>query len=199
MTFQRKITLGQAIFKYKMHDDMVDEINKIYNKESKNMIAHNDYLAGKIVEQKRIDDYLNDDIKEFFLKCFTEYLNEYSQMSYGIREVKLFNAWVNEMKENEYNPLHIHRGTSQLGLSSVLCLKSLSDYGKEYSTDKRPVNGALEFIANGGGTFYNNQYRTYLNPGDLFIFPYDMWHGVYPFNSTKEIRRTLSYNCDMIV
>ena len=64
---------------------------------------------------------------------------------------------------------------------------------------KSPVNGTLEFIANGGGTFYNTQYRTYLNPGDLFIFPYDMWHGVYPFNSTKKIRRTLSYNCDMIV
>ena len=30
-------------------------------------------------------------------------------MSYGIREVKLFNAWVNEMKENEYNPFFIFR------------------------------------------------------------------------------------------
>ena len=51
------------------------------------------------------------------------YLNEYSQMSYGIREVRLFNA----DEKNEYNPLHIHRGTSQLGLSSVLCLK-FSDF-----------------------------------------------------------------------
>ena len=199
MTFQRKITLGQTIYKFKMSDDMINKINKIYDKKSKDMIAHNEHLAGKIVEQKRIDNYLDDDIKQFFLQCFTMYLNEYSQMSYGIREVRLFNAWVNEMKENEYNPLHIHRGTSQLGLSSVLCLKSLSDYGKEYSSEKSPVNGTLEFIANGGGTFYNTQYRTYLNPGDLFIFPYDMWHGVYPFNSTKKIRRTLSYNCDMII
>ena len=52
---------------------------------------------------------------------FTMYLNEYSQMSYGIREVRLFNAWVNEMKENEYNTYSY----PQLGLSSVLCLKSI--------------------------------------------------------------------------
>ena len=126
MTFQRKITLGQTIYKFKMSDDMIDKINKIYDKKSKDMIAHNEHLAGKIVEQKRIDNYLDDDVKQFFLQCFTMYLNEYSQMSYGIREVRLFNAWVNEMKENEYNPLHIHRGSSQFGLSSVFCLTSQS-------------------------------------------------------------------------
>ena len=29
MTFQRKITLGQTIYKFKMSDDMIDKINKI--------------------------------------------------------------------------------------------------------------------------------------------------------------------------
>ena len=68
MTFQRKITLGQTIYKFKMSDDMIDKINKIYDKKSKDMIAHNEHLAGKIVEQKRIDNYLDDDVKQFFLQ-----------------------------------------------------------------------------------------------------------------------------------
>ena len=44
---------------------MIDKINKIYDKKSKDMIAHN-------VQQKRIDNYLDDDVKQFFynaLQC----------------------------------------------------------------------------------------------------------------------------------
>ena len=29
------------------------------------------------------------------------------------------------------------------------------------------------------------------------MFPYDMRHTVYPFNSTDEVRRTLASNCDV--
>jgi hypothetical protein len=31
----------------------------------------------------------------------------------------------------------------------------------------------------------------------LYIFPYQVLHGVYPFFETKETRRTLSWNCDL--
>ena len=34
--------------------------------------------------------------------------------------------------------------------------------------------------------------------GEFYVFPYTLLHGVYPFNSTDEKRRTLSYNCDLI-
>ena len=33
--------------------------------------------------------------------------------------------------------------------------------------------------------------------GDFYVFPYDMRHCVYPFNGTKEKRRTLVCNCDV--
>ena len=33
--------------------------------------------------------------------------------------------------------------------------------------------------------------------GDFYIFPYDMRHCVYPFNRTKEKRRTLVCNVDV--
>ena len=49
-----------------------DKINKIYDKKSKDMIAHNEHLAGKIVEQKRIDNYLDDDVKQFFMNYFSD-------------------------------------------------------------------------------------------------------------------------------
>ena len=33
--------------------------------------------------------------------------------------------------------------------------------------------------------------------GQLYVFPYTMLHGVYPFHGTDEIRRTMSYNANL--
>ena len=34
--------------------------------------------------------------------------------------------------------------------------------------------------------------------GDFFIFPYTLVRTVYPFTGTDQVRRTLSYNCDIL-
>ena len=70
-------------------------------------------------------------------------------------------------------------------------------FGEEYARKENPANGLLEFNGNGGGMFSYNQCKMHTKVGDLLIFPYDLRHGVYPFNSTTECRRTLSYNCDL--
>ena len=44
-------------------------------------------------------------------------------------ELRLNSIWVNEMKANEYNPVHIHRGMLFTGLSSVMILSLPSNYG----------------------------------------------------------------------
>ena len=44
--------------------------------------------------------------------------------------------------------------------------------------------------------FGYNQHKVDLFVGDLYVFPYDIKHGVYPFTGDG-VRRTLSYNCDM--
>jgi len=49
--------------------------------------------------------------------------------------VKLTSIWVNEMKDNEYNPIHVHQGDLFTGLSSVMILGLPSHYGKEYSAE----------------------------------------------------------------
>ena len=43
----------------------------------------------------------------------------------------------------------------------------------------------------------NTDYTPKVQEGDFYIFPYDMRHCVYPFNGTKEKRRTLVCNCDV--
>ena len=43
------------------------------------------------------------------------------------------------MKEHEYNPIHIHRGSLFTGLSSVMILDLPDTYGVEYSAKEQPI------------------------------------------------------------
>ena len=60
--------------------------------------------------------------------------------------INLVSAWVNEMKANEYNPMHHHTGNTNLGLSSVLILKLPDTFGEEYSRKENPANGLLNLM-----------------------------------------------------
>ena len=188
------IHLGQKILHFNMPMDMVDEINLTYQNNVKDLKEHNYYLAGKIKDEHRIDNLLSKEVKKYFRSCFQIYLIECKQPRYI---ANLASAWVNEMKANEYNPMHHHMGKTEIGLSSVLVLKLPDTFGEEYSRKDNPANGLLEFNGNGGGMFSYNQCKMHTKVGDLLIFPYDLRHGVYPFNSTTECRRTLSYNSDL--
>ena len=100
------------------------------------------------------------------------------------------------MKENEYNPIHVHQGTLYTGLSSVMILKLPESYGVEYSASDKPMNGRLQIIGNSSGHFCNTDYTPDVKERDFYIFPYDMRHSVNPFNGPG-LRRTLSCNCDV--
>jgi hypothetical protein len=114
-------------------------------------------------------------------------------------QLVLDNAWINDMFAGEYNPCHFHASKNSLvGLSSVLFLKTPDTYGKEIINPKNPSNGHLEFIGGSQHQLAVSQIRLSPKVGDFFIFPYTLVHGVYPFYDTDQVRRTLSYNCDIL-
>jgi hypothetical protein len=101
------------------------------------------------------------------------------------------------MKAHEYNPVHIHQGKIFTGLSSVMILKLPKETGVEYSAPDKPMNGRLQIIGAANGQFSKTDYAPNMKIGDFYVFPYDMRHCVYPFNGTKEKRRTLVCNVDV--
>ena len=132
---------------------------------------------------------------DWFQDQFQDYLGVVEKKSITIR---LSSIWVNEMYANEYNPVHTHSSRfSRIGLSSVMILKLPSDYGEEYSRPDNPLNGQLQFVGSSGGQFAFTDFRPEVAVGDFYVFPYDMRHTVYPFNTTKEHRRTLAANVDV--
>ena len=190
------VMLGSMVLKFTLPMQIIDKINKSYDKRLSELPAHNTELAGKIAEEKLVDDLMTDDMKGLFVGCFQQYLKSITKPNWGIHLQK---AWVNEMKAGEYNPLHFHSSSkSDLGLSSVLMLKRPDWYGEEASNKETPSNGWLEFTGGNQDPLGISQFRVDAQVGDFYVFPYTMLHGVYPFNSTDEKRRTMSYNCDLV-
>jgi len=188
-------TLGTIICRFKVPLEVIDEINNDYDNAIGTLPAHNQNLAGKIAEEFKVTDILSEKTKSLFTTCFRQYLMTVQKPWW---HVSLENAWINDMKSNEYNPFHFHTSKmTDLGLSSVLMLKRPSTYGKEYAREDTPSNGMLEFTGGQQDPLSISQNRVDAKVGELYVFPYTLLHGVYPFNGTDEVRRTLSYNCNL--
>ena len=187
-------TLGTIVCRFKVPLEVIDEINNDYD-NAKDLPAHNKNLAGKIADEFKVTSILSDNTKSLFTTCFQQYLQTIKKPFW---HVSLENAWINDMRANEYNPFHFHTSPmTDLGLSSVLVLKRPETYGKEYSREDTPSNGNLEFNGGQQDPLSISQLRVDAKVGQLYIFPYTLLHGVYPFNGTDEIRRTMSFNCNL--
>ena len=200
------VFLGQSILRYKVPLDIFTTINLLYERNRSTLNPANKQLVGKIQNEHSLfyggkdeskmknHNKLTQDVIKYFMDMFKHYLNWNKIREYDLH---LNSIWVNEMKEHEYNPVHIHRGTLFTGLSSVMILTLPSTYGKEYSNEEVPQNGKLQILGSASGQFAKIDFQPELKVRDFFIFPYDMRHCVYPFNSTNETRRTLAANCDV--
>lgn len=204
---QRKIIpLGQYVMHTQVPLEIFNDINYIYETRFKDLKPANKQLVGKIKNEHSLyysgvasdkqtsHNFLSRYVLDWFLSVYTEYLN---LKRITPMEMKISSIWINEMKDNEYNPIHIHQGSIFTGLSSVMILKLPSHYGEEYSASDQPCNGKLQIIGNASGQFASTDYQPELKVGDFYVFPYDMRHTVFPFNSTNQVRRTLAANCDI--
>ena len=200
------VFLGQSILKYQVPLDIFTAINQIYEQNLNRLYRANRQLVGKIaeehslfydgVDQSKMKNHntLPRNITDYLMDIFKHYLTFNKIREYDLH---LNSVWINEMKQNEYNPIHIHRGMLFTGLSSVMILKMPSTFGKEYSAEEVQQNGRLQILGAANGQFAKIDYQPPMNLRDFYIFPYDMRHCVYPFNGTNETRRTLAANCDV--
>ena len=182
--------LGQSVLRLEVPLDIFSALNQIYEKNFHKLYKANKQLVGKIENEHSLfyDGVDSDKMKKhsmlpknilnWFSAAYKFYLDFNKVTDY---QIKLTSIWVNEMKDNEYNPIHVHQG----------------DYGKEYSSEQSPLNGALQIMGNANGQFANVDYTPNVKVRDFYIFPYDIRHCVYPFNSTNQTRRTLAANSDV--
>ena len=185
------LTLGTIICRFTVPQTVIDEINNDYD-NAKDLSAHNKNLAGKIADEFKCTEILSKNTKDLFTTCFRQYLLTIKKPFW---HVSLENAWINDMKANEYNPFHYHTSKmTDLGLSSVLMLKRPNTYGKEYSREDTPSNGMLEFTGGQQDPLSISQNRVNAKVGELYVFPYTLLHQVYPFNSKNKDDERISFS-----
>ena len=192
-------TLGEIILKLEMPKTFIDEINNVFDEKEETTVDWTTQLVGKIKKERLVNHLLDDSIKGTFQMCFQEYMQRAGLVLQQTHQPVLNNVWINDMFAGEYNPAHFHSSKNSLvGLSSVLFLKTPDTYGEEIINPKDPSNGHLEFIGGQQHSLAISQIRLSPKVGDFFIFPYTLVHTVYPFSGTDQVRRTLSYNCDIV-
>ena len=200
------VYLGQTVLKYSVPLEIFVTLKDLYEKRKKELPKANKQLVGKIKDEVSLHysgenspkmhqhNFLSQDTLKWFYSVFKHYL-DWNKVVY--HRMNINSIWVNEMKAHEYNPVHIHQGMFYTGLSSVMILNLPKETGVEYSSPEKPMNGRLQIIGSSAGQFAKTDYSPHMEIRDFYIFPYDMRHCVYPFNSTKEKRRTLVCNMDV--
>tara|TARA_B100000579_G_scaffold83514_1_gene65127 strand:+ start:332 stop:964 length:633 start_codon:yes stop_codon:yes gene_type:complete len=193
------LTLGEIVVKFEMPKQFIDDINNVFEEKEITTVDWSPQLAGKIKKEKLVNHLLSDNINATFQMCFEEYMKRSGSILSQTHQLALNSAWINDMYAGEYNPCHFHASKNSLvGLSSVLFLKVPDTYGEEIVNHSNPANGHLEFIGGAQHSLSMSQIRLSPKVGDFFVFPYTLVHAVYPFKDTDQVRRTLSYNCDIL-
>ena len=188
---------GPTIARVKMPIDLIQILNEyvdriISSEEKIKELNHGNKLAGSVTQEFKIEEEFvkSSGYKEFLSNSVFDWL----KMS-GCKDIKEFNiisSWIVRQFENEYNPVHWHGGH----ISGVGYLKVPSSLGEtaQPNSTKNNQNGNLELIYGTRQFLSDASFSITPEVGYFYFFPHYMMHTVYPFNGTKEERRSISFN-----
>ena len=187
---------GPSIARIKMPDMLVDNLNNyideiITDKNKSKVLDHGHKLAGNVSQELKLE---NDFVTSSgFHKFLGSSVTKWIKLSENkdIKEFKLIRSWVVRQFQNEYNPVHWHGGH----ISGVGYLKVPSTYGKGFQEKEQGHNNGQIDLIHGSRQFLS-QSDFLITPevGYFYFFPHYLMHTVYPFNSTNEERRSVSFN-----
>jgi len=196
---------GPPIAKIIVPNEIVDGLNKtIDRKLDEQYETHGNRLVGQINHEPNLSlaDLDESGAAHFFHSCASSFVNNTMMTRYGTnfeREhfttVLYKSAWAVCQFQNEYNPVHYHTACN---ISSVMYLK-IPKFDKRWKEDRHfkdnTVDGCIEFV-NGVTDLMGMEMGTYRHTpkvGELFLFPSNLLHTVYPFKGDSE-RRSLAFN-----
>ena len=103
--------------------------------------------------------------------------------------------WMVSQYAGDFNPFHIHEGQ----LSGVIYLRIPPGLQHEYDEeDHYPTVGDIVFFHGQAATFSGHKLQYSPGVGDIFLFPNWLSHGVYPFRTKGQERRSVSFNLELI-
>jgi len=161
-------------------------------------------LAGNINDQKIANakpkqflEHIDSHVKDYLLGNFDraqKYVQDYKKPTLNNISFDLgAGPWINYQKKHEFNPIHKHSGD----LSSVIFIDIPEEIEKESKQWEGKTNcpspGMLEFVYSTHTFMCSNSHKVVPKTGQIYIFPAELKHCVYPFTSDVT-RVTMSFN-----
>jgi len=196
-----KIIQGKFINKYKVPLEQIDDFNFKYDRLKKSLPSHGAVLAGALKTELGITNFfqtmdlydtltanIQDFVEDWYDTNFFKQPESAQPTDKPHRHIDILSVWVNDMKSNEYNPVHHHN--ERVGFSTVLFLKLPKELIDDYEHKHKNKDGRLFFHHD------NTITEVIPNVGDFYVFRADHAHGVYPFKAKdpNDIRRSMSFN-----
>jgi len=180
-----------AIGQYKIPNEIIkilnthiDEVLKDENKIEK--LYYGKSLAGEIKYEIELSkNFINKNLHDILKNYVFNYIK--STLNKELKTFEIKSTWAVCQFESDYNPVHWHDGN----ISGVMYTKIPEDFGGSYKDKNR--NGNIAFIHGSAQITATSIYTVRPEVGDLFLFPSNMMHTVYPFFSDEE-RRSISFN-----
>tara|TARA_Y100001970_G_scaffold280129_1_gene388638 strand:+ start:10421 stop:11065 length:645 start_codon:yes stop_codon:yes gene_type:complete len=188
---------GPSVFKVTIPENIVKTLNKyiddiISSKEKSLKLNVGEKLAGDVTQEFKLEKKIMEDSgwTQFLANCTGKWIELETQKK--ITTFQLINSWIVRQFKNEYNPTHWHGGH----ISGAGFLKVPKDLGKHVQDkqNKEYRGGNLQLIH--GSRMFLSSSTINIKPkvGDFYFFPNYLMHTVFPFRSSEEERRSISFN-----
>ena len=200
---------GPTIIKGKMPMDLIHLLDKkasqmLGNEQLSKEFNHAQNLAGNVKKEVRYPQSWMS-TKEF--KPVVHYMGEMVKAYISIPpasetispefvgKLLIESMWMVSQWAGDFNPFHIHEGQ----LSGVIYLRIPPGLKHEYKEeDHYPTVGDIVFFHGQAATFSGHKMQHTPKVGDIFLFPNWLSHGVYPFRTKGQERRSVSFNLELI-
>tara|TARA_Y100000591_G_C21612110_1_gene583404 strand:+ start:167 stop:802 length:636 start_codon:yes stop_codon:yes gene_type:complete len=184
-----------SIARVKIPNKIVDTLNNYVDKiiedeEKVKNLDHGKTLEGSVTQELKLEkDFI---VSSGFDKFLSDSVYTWIKLSESkeIKSFSLMSSWIVRQFENEYNPVHYHSGH----VSGVGYLKVPKSLGKNPQNKKNNHNGKIDLVHGTRQFLSESSFVITPEVGYFYFFPHYMMHTVYPFNGTKDERRSISFN-----
>ena len=199
INFQFIRPFGPIICKVTIPKEIIENLNNYVDETIKNEkkvteLDHGKNLAGNVQQEFKLEKKFIEESKwgVFLSNCAKAWIKQ--TLNQEISKFQLISTWIVRQFKNDYNPIHTHGGH----LSGVGYLKVPKNFGEYHQKTKvNNQNGMLTLIHGTKSFMSESTYTIEPKVGDFYFFPNYMMHNVYPFNSTDEERRSISFNAEI--
>tara|TARA_R110002020_G_scaffold467949_1_gene691864 strand:- start:478 stop:1116 length:639 start_codon:yes stop_codon:yes gene_type:complete len=189
---------GPTIGMCKLPQELIDD----FNKDCESIMDHpvhkktHDFsanLVGNVKQELTISNNIFQKWASYFNGLATTYIKAHEGNKKQLDELVFQSAWYVRSFAGDFNPAHYH---SNCHLSTIGYLKipeKIEEEWEEEAKGPHPSAGIIEMQYGQYHLFSGNTFRNRPKVGDFYIFPWWMYHMVYPFRSKGE-RRSFSFN-----